>query len=409
MALLAVFVIASVLPQTANAQRRKKAMGGGSGSTQKQQTPATGQQQLPPAATQPPATAKANKRKGKELDEKYQPTNVVTVVKGEGIELVCSWYPPIPNEEMVRVGMRTKNSESKPGAGAGSNTRPGSNARSGSDTRSGSNSKLGADDTPEGHRVSPFILVHDWGRSRQDMSRMATYLQSQGHAVIVPDLRGHGESTVMAGSPDPLDQSNFKKNQVLTAVGDIDQCKRFLLEKNNEGELNIDLLNVVAVGDSCHLAIAWAISDWSWKPMGTIKQGQDVKSLTLFSPTSKFASSALKKFARVPLVSGKGSSPLPMFVFWGAQASDSGPGSQFVTDLRKIRPEAPVEDDMATRWFKQNLFHYAAPRPWNGIQLAGREEARELWVSMNNFVSQKVLVHEQQCPWKLRGAAAILK
>jgi len=237
---------------------------------------------------------------------------------------------------------------------------------------------------------------------------MATYLQSQGHAVIVPDLRGHGESTVVTGMSEALDHTKFKKKQVLSTVGDIDQCKRFLMKKNNEGELNIDLLNVVAVGDSCHLAIAWSINDWSWPSVGSMKQGQDVKSLILFSPTSKFSGSVLKKLAKSPLVSGKQSQALPMLVMWGSQAADGAAASQFVTDLRKHRPEASAEDDMATRWFTQDLFHYAAPKPWTGVQLAGMEQAKELWVFANNFVQQKVMLHKDRCPWKLRGADAIL-
>lgn len=357
-----------------------------------QQPPLTGGLNSKPTGSLPQAPGGNQKRpvgrKGKELDAKYQATNVVEEVRGQGIELVCSWYPPIPHEELVRTGLRPK--EQKKAA------KPGGD---------GSGSK---DESEAGKEVVPFILVHNWGRSRQDMQRFATYLQSQGHAVIVPDLRGHGESTVVKGMNEPLNHEDFKKKQALSAVADIDQCKRFLMKKNNEGELNIDLLNVVAVGDSSHLAIAWAISDWSWPSLGSLKQGQDVKSLILFSPTAKFNGSVLKKLAKSPLISGKKSTPLPMLVLWGNQAADGAAASEFVTELRKHRPVASEEKDMATRWFTQDLFDYAAPTQWNGVQLAGMEQSRELWVFANNFVQQKVMVHKDRFPWRLRGSDAIL-
>jgi len=244
---------------------------------------------------------------------------------------------------------------------------------------------------------------------RSDLLQLAFFLQSQGHAVIVPDLRGHGQSIRVAGLTKPIDHTKFKKAEKASAVGDINQCKRFLQEKNNEGLVNIDLLNVVAVGDSSHLAIAWAIADWSWEPAFGIKQGKDVKSLILFSPTKRFAGSSMKNLIKSPLISGRNSAALPMLVVWGGQSDIAEDCDELIESMRKFRPEAAQGESLASRWQKQNLFHFAAKTKMQGYQIAGNPSWSGIWTFANNFVSQKVLAFKEQCPWQIRGADAVIK
>jgi hypothetical protein len=327
---------------------------------------ATDAQNQPPTQAQP--TKKAKKKAPPKPGEKVSPDpeNVVLEVKGEGILLTATYFAPptipvpaakVPGEEI---------------------------------------------DEEPGKSVSPFILLHDWDGERSQMLPLANFLQSAGHAVLVPDLRGHGESLSMRGSNAPLDYRNFKKNEVATTVGDIEQCKRFLREKNDLGEMNIDLLNVVAVGDTSHIAVEWAVSDWSWPPIGLKKQGQDVKSLVLFSPTKKFGSYSMMKMAKAPIISGKNGSALPMMVVWGAGSNANSDCTDICEALAKNRPPSESRDP-AVVWFEQDFFKVTPNTQLSGAQIVQSKDAKPIWTYIVDFTAQKVLAHKDKCPWQVRG------
>ncbi len=246
-------------------------------SQQTQRTPARRQPQRKPAA------------KGKA--SKFPAPETVTVETKDGVTLTCTWFAP---------------------EGAAASRGAGGNAAT-------STTQVSA----KGKSTAPFILLHDWDRSREDLLYLGRFLQLSGHAVIVPDFRGHGESLTVAGSKRPIDRSRFRKKEMATLLGDVEACKKFLMRKNDAGELNIDLLNVAAVGKSAILAMQWAISDWSWAPVGSIKQGQDVKSLILIAPEQKLKGLSIKPLLKHPLFVGERAEPLPMLVIYSASHPES--------------------------------------------------------------------------------------
>ena len=145
-------------------------------------------------------------------------------------------------------------------------------------------------ESKSGKDVVPIILLHGFKGDRQDFDELALLLQHLGHAVIVPDLRGHGESKRQArpgGGTASLDASKLRKDDFLAMGGkggDLESVKRFLMARNNEGKLNIEKLCVIGAELGATVALNWAALDWSWAQLPTGKQGQDVKALVLISP-----------------------------------------------------------------------------------------------------------------------------
>jgi pimeloyl-ACP methyl ester carboxylesterase len=135
--------------------------------------------------------------------------------------------------------------------------------------------------------VVPVILLHMAKGSSADWAPLALSLQRAGHAVIVPDLRGHGESTQInrGGVSATLDQATMRKGDFEAMVTqDLERVKKFLVEENNKENLNIRKLCVVGAELGAAVAINWAALDWSWPPLATGPQGQDVNGLVLITP-----------------------------------------------------------------------------------------------------------------------------
>jgi pimeloyl-ACP methyl ester carboxylesterase len=128
-----------------------------------------------------------------------------------------------------------------------------------------------------GKDSAAVILIHDDAGQRSDLDRLARSLQLGGSAVIVPDLRGHGDSD---GELKDLRPEDY----VAMVRRDLEAVKGFLMERNNAGELNIERLGVVGIGMGTTLALNWAALDWAWPVLATGKQGQDVKAVVLVSP-----------------------------------------------------------------------------------------------------------------------------
>jgi pimeloyl-ACP methyl ester carboxylesterase len=146
--------------------------------------------------------------------------------------------------------------------------------------------------SPLGKGAVPVILLHMWKGSRADYDSLAQSLQQHKHAVLVPDLRGHGRSTrqlLPDGSVLEIDKSKLNADDYVAMVTqDMEACKAFLMKRNNLGELNISKLCVVGAEMGAAVAMNWAYTDWNWPPLATGRQGQDVRALVLISPETNF-------------------------------------------------------------------------------------------------------------------------
>lgn len=139
----------------------------------------------------------------------------------------------------------------------------------------------------KGKEAVPVMMIHGYKGNRHDFDGLAKTLQAKGHAVIVPDLRGHGDSTMLVGGSKKLSADKFKPADFPPMVGkdgDLEAVKSFLVKRHNDGELNIDRLCVVGAEMGASVGLIWSALDWSWPMLTTGKQGQDVKAVVLISP-----------------------------------------------------------------------------------------------------------------------------
>lgn len=139
----------------------------------------------------------------------------------------------------------------------------------------------------EGKETVPVVCLHDWKGSRADFLPLAKYLQSQGHAVVLVDLRGHGDSTQQAGRSLRADRLRPIDFQAMVAQ-DLVTVKRFLLDENNAQRVNIEKLTVVGAGAGAMLATYWTTRDWSLVSYPNLKVGHDIRALVLISPRMRF-------------------------------------------------------------------------------------------------------------------------
>ncbi len=159
---------------------------------------------------------------------------------------------------------------------------------------------------PPSKKTVPIILLHDWDGSRGQLAPLALGLQGLKHSVIVPDLRGHVESLyrqTVPGAPGmKIDRQTMKKRDIEGTLLDVEAVKKFLLEKNNKEELNIEQLCVFGTGFGSIVALNWAAMDWEARSLPAYKMGQDVKALILVSPRQSFKGMTTRMALAHPIV-----------------------------------------------------------------------------------------------------------
>ncbi len=149
-----------------------------------------------------------------------------------------------------------------------------------------------------GKQAAPVILLHDYGRRYNDWVPLIHTLREADFAVMVIDFRGHGFSTkydpTIVPPPlqrrlGPLTPSAFRTAADLRKmVLDVEATKRFLLDRNDEGELNIAKLSIVGAGFGAVIGGIWSNMDWSQPQTGLVKTGRDVQALVMLSPVMNY-------------------------------------------------------------------------------------------------------------------------
>lgn len=263
----------------------------------------------------------------------------------------------------------------------------------------------------EGKEAVPVILLHDHKGSRHELVEgersYAAFLQreaprpGQGNAaftslaVIVPDLRGHGDSTQQqqfGGRVVELDAARLRRADFAAMVlQDMEAVRKFLLAENNDGKLNLNKLVIVGAGMGATIGLNWAARDWSAPPLATGKQGQDVKAIALISPQWSFRGLPIAQAINHPLLSSR----VSLFVTFGKR--DSG----FERDgerIFKIAERAHPPYDPTQGKDKQEVFLF----PWDTNQQGGELLLRheDVGIAIREFIEDRVV--KQDFPWTER-------
>jgi pimeloyl-ACP methyl ester carboxylesterase len=238
----------------------------------------------------------------------------------------------------------------------------------------------------KGEEVVPVIAVHGWGGRGAEYDFLARQLQLRGHAVMVPDLRGHGRSTTKLLPDGQLRTIKFDSSKVddLSEIGDdrarmrdLEAVKRVLVEKNNKGEVNIRLLTVIAADVGCIVSLNWAVRDWSYPETAMTTQGRDVKALVLLTPVLSYKGQAFnQKLITNPPISNL----LSIMITVGEKDRKGLPEAMRLhTRLERIRPPVPKDPQQAR--LAKDLFLIKADTVLAGTRLLDPQ------LPVNNFIA----------------------
>lgn len=158
-----------------------------------------------------------------------------------------------------------------------------------------------------GKEVIPILLLHGRDGTRADYAFLGRFLQDQGHAVLVPDLRGHGDSSelIVGANRIKLDPDKLKKGDFNLMVKDLESAKSWFLQKNNAEELNMEMLVVVGSDMSSVTAMNFALRDWEVPELISYKNCKDVKALVLLSPERFYEGTTMNVALKHPIVGHK--------------------------------------------------------------------------------------------------------
>lgn len=141
----------------------------------------------------------------------------------------------------------------------------------------------------------PVILVHDKKQSADDLLDLAKQFAAEGMAVLVPDLRGHGESITSwvydfseggnrpaIRKKDDYVAESFSEND-FEAMRFYDGILwyRFLMVLHNAEKLNLRRLVVVGFGFGAQVSGSWIVNDWQ---QSSAKKGRFAKCFVAISP-----------------------------------------------------------------------------------------------------------------------------
>jgi hypothetical protein len=236
-----------------------------------------------------------------------------------------------------------------------------------------------------GTAAAAILMLHDLGRDGRDFQNLAKYFADNGHGVLVPDLRGHGRSRNDAQGQ-AFQPRRYGPAEGLLLQADIEACKKFLVQKNDEEVCNIELMVIIAAGATSIPALGWCVLDWAYLP-AVVKQGQDVKGIVMLSPPRTHQALPMPPLLQVPLVSGTGHpQPLEILLVGGEKSRQFRDLKSMYGNLSATRGRRDEPDD----WRRHNLYLVKLPSDSTGVDLIERH-ADVVPDKIFDFIEERIL------------------
>lgn len=226
-----------------------------------------------------------------------------------------------------------------------------------------------------GKEVVPVVLLHQFKGSRRDYVELAVALQNAGHAVILPDLRGHGRSTSVVGSTQRIEADRLTPTQLQRmVVDDMEYVNRFLWDRNNAGDFNVNKLCLVGAEMGASVALLYAARDWDVRPYGAMQLGQFVKGLVLISPEWSFKGLTVQPAMRHPGVR----SEISVLVIAGGRKQPAVRESKRLFDMFKPHHPDPPANRVAE---DKDLFYAELDTALQGTDMLGQNLKLEQYIA----------------------------
>jgi pimeloyl-ACP methyl ester carboxylesterase len=254
----------------------------------------------------------------------------------------------------------------------------------------------------KGREAVPIVMLHDHKEQRTIFNALASALQApsdervQSHAVLTVDLRGHGGSTLSVdanGETVEIDAAKLLASDFEDMVTyDMEAVRKFLVDRNDAQELNLNKLVLVGAGMGANVATIWAGVDWDAPPLPQRKQGQDVKALVLSSPNWRQKGLPLANTLKHPAVR----QDISVMLVYGSQESKAKESAETIyKNFQKFHPEPPID---RVRELK-DLFDYPLPTTLQGSKLLVDPQFNML-PNLDNFLKFRLV--DQPFPWVQR-------
>ena len=242
------------------------------------------------------------------------------------------------------------------------------------------------------------MLLHGWKGSRNDYKDLAPALQALGCAVVVPDLRGQGESTRMKGArrDQTLDAAKMPPSQFgLMVSEDMKAVKDFLWTKNNAGELNIDKLCLVGAEMGASVALNFAMRDAMDQDVNQVRRpgyklGCFVKAMVLISPELTFRGLPIREAATHPVVQHD----IALLILVGKQDHKALQEAMRIHGLFKSSHPKPAGDDKID---KQTLFFGGLDTSLQGTKLLDPKFNVQGLIA--DFVDRRLVKSDESKEW----------